>query len=137
MYAPCPGFRGRLLESFVALEAKLPTLAPSVFKRFFLPGFAFKAIVIGGGYATGWELAEFFLPSGPLGGLLGMFLSRLLWSFICTVAFLFARAMRSYDCGIALWPCGPDRPRLPDTRLCAPRCLRSAAPELWCLVAPL
>ena len=28
------------------------------FQRFLLPGFAFKAVVIGGGYATGRELAE-------------------------------------------------------------------------------
>ncbi|MES2772187.1 MAG: type II secretion system protein, partial [Pseudomonadota bacterium] len=31
------------------------------FQRFLLPGFAFKAVVIGGGYATGRELAEYFL----------------------------------------------------------------------------
>ena len=30
----------------------------SRFQRFLLPGFAFKAVVIGGGYATGRELAE-------------------------------------------------------------------------------
>jgi uncharacterized membrane protein YkvI len=30
------------------------------FQRFLPPGFAFKAVVIGGGYATGRELAEFF-----------------------------------------------------------------------------
>jgi uncharacterized membrane protein YkvI len=64
-----------------------------------LPGFAFKAVVIGGGYATGRELAEFFLPSGPLGGVLGMALSMVCWSVICTVTYLFARAMRSYDYG--------------------------------------
>ncbi len=32
------------------------------FQRFLLPGFAFKAVVIGGGYATGRELAE-YLPA--------------------------------------------------------------------------
>jgi len=74
-------------------------LGPSVFKRLFLPGFAFKAVVIGGGYATGRELAEFFLPSGPWGGLLGMVLAMALWSVICTVTFLFARSTRSYDYG--------------------------------------
>ena len=41
------------------------------FQRYLLPGFAFKAFVIGGGYATGRELAEFFLPAGPRGGLHG------------------------------------------------------------------
>ena len=38
---------------------------PSRFQRFLLPGLAFKAVVIGGGYATGRELAEFFLPQRP------------------------------------------------------------------------
>ena len=43
----------------------LPAMTPSRFQRFVLPGLAFKAVVIGGGYATGRELAEFFLPAGP------------------------------------------------------------------------
>jgi uncharacterized membrane protein YkvI len=72
---------------------------PSVFKRLFLPGFAFKAVVIGGGYATGRELAEYFLPSGPSGGLLGMLLAMAIWSIICMLTFLFARAVGSYDYG--------------------------------------
>jgi uncharacterized membrane protein YkvI len=71
----------------------------SVFKRLFLPGFAFKAVVIGGGYATGRELAEYFLPSGPWGGLLGMLLAMALWGVICAVTFLFARATHSHDYG--------------------------------------
>ena len=50
------------------------------FQRYLLPGFAFKAVVIGGGYATGRELVEFFLPSGPRGGLLGMLLAMAIWS---------------------------------------------------------
>ena len=37
----------------------------STFQRLILPGLAFKAAVIGGGYATGRELAEYFIPSGP------------------------------------------------------------------------
>ena len=32
------------------------------FRRYLLPGFVFEAAVIGGGYATGRELVEFFLP---------------------------------------------------------------------------
>ena len=35
------------------------------FRRYLLPGFVFEAAVIGGGYATGRELVEFFLPAGP------------------------------------------------------------------------
>jgi uncharacterized membrane protein YkvI len=74
-------------------------VAPSFFKRFLLPGFAFKAVVIGGGYATGRELAEFFLPSGPWGGLLGMLLAMACWSIVCAATFVFARATHSFDYG--------------------------------------
>jgi uncharacterized membrane protein YkvI len=69
----------------------------SRFQRFLLPGFAFKAVVIGGGYATGRELAEFFLPSGPWGGIAGMVLAMILWSAICVATFLFARAADARD----------------------------------------
>ena len=71
--------------------------APSWFQRFLLPGLAFKAVVIGGGYATGRELAEFFLPSGPWGGLLAMLLAMLIWSVVCALTFMFAQATRSFD----------------------------------------
>jgi uncharacterized membrane protein YkvI len=70
---------------------------PTWFQRFLLPGFAFKAVIIGGGYATGRELAEFFVPVGPLGGILAMALAMTLWSLICVVTFLFARMIRSND----------------------------------------
>ena len=70
---------------------------PSWFQRFLLPGFAFKAVVIGGGYATGRELAEFFMPSGPRGGVLGMLLAMLIWSVVCAATFVFARAARAHD----------------------------------------
>ncbi|MFT3790185.1 MAG: hypothetical protein QM741_03715 [Rudaea sp.] len=69
----------------------------SWFQRYLLPGFAFKAVVIGGGYATGRELAEFFLPSGPRGGLAAMLLAMLLWSIVCMATFLFARAHGARD----------------------------------------
>jgi uncharacterized membrane protein YkvI len=69
----------------------------SWFQRFVLPGFAFKAVVIGGGYSTGRELAEFFMPSGPWGGLAGMVLAMLIWSAVCVTTFLFARATQALD----------------------------------------
>ena len=75
-------------------EASRP---PTWFQRFLLPGFAFKAVVIGGGYATGRELAEYFLPSGPWGGLAAMLLSTILFSVICALTFLFARAVGARD----------------------------------------
>ena len=71
--------------------------ASTWFQRYLLPGFAFKAVVIGGGYATGRELVEFFLPSGPRGGLMGMLLAMVIWSAVCVVTFQFARATNSQD----------------------------------------
>ena len=67
------------------------------FQRYLLPGFAFKAVVIGGGYATGRELAEFFLPSGPWGGIAAMVLAMLIWAVVCVATFLFARVTGSRD----------------------------------------
>lgn len=72
-------------------------MSGSWFQRYLLPGFAFKAFVIGGGYATGRELAEFFLPAGPRGGLAGMAFAALIWSVVCIATFTFARATRSPD----------------------------------------
>jgi uncharacterized membrane protein YkvI len=69
----------------------------SWFQRYLLPGFAFKAVVIGGGYATGRELAEFFLPSGPRGGLLAMLLAMAIWSVVCAVTFCLAYATASWN----------------------------------------
>ena len=69
----------------------------SWFQRLLLPGFAFKAVVIGGGYATGRELAEFFLPSGPWGGLASMLLATLIWSAVTVLTFLYARAVGALD----------------------------------------
>jgi len=69
----------------------------SWFQRYLLPGFAFKAVIIGGGYATGRELAEFFLPAGPWGGFAAMVLAMLVWSLVCIATFLFARAHGARD----------------------------------------
>ena len=71
----------------------------SLFQRYLLPGFAFKAVVIGGGYATGRELAEYFLGNGPAAGALGMLVSLLCWSVLCVCTFLFAHATSSRDFG--------------------------------------
>lgn len=67
------------------------------FSRWLLPGLAFKAAVIGGGYATGREIAEFFLPAGPWGGLVGLGLATLIWSGMCVLTFRFARAHQARD----------------------------------------
>ena len=73
------------------------TVASTRFQRWILPGLAFKAAVIGGGYATGRELAEYFIPSGPQGGLLAITIAMLCWSAICALTFAVAHATRSVD----------------------------------------
>jgi uncharacterized membrane protein YkvI len=69
----------------------------SWFQRFLLPGFALKAVIIGGGYATGRELAEYFVPSGPWGGLAAMLLATLIWSVVSAMTFALARSLGAYD----------------------------------------
>ena len=73
------------------------TAQSSWFQRFILPGFAFKAVVIGGGYATGREIAEFFLPAGPWGGLAAILLAMTICSAVCIVTFAFAHAAGALD----------------------------------------
>ena len=69
----------------------------SWFQRFLLPGFALKAVIIGGGYATGRELAEYFVPSGPWGGLSAMLLATLIWSVVAALTFALAIKLGAYD----------------------------------------
>ena len=69
----------------------------SRFQRLLLPGFAFKAAVIGGGYATGRELAEYFIPSGPQGGVMAIAVAMVCWSVLCAITFALAHATRSFD----------------------------------------
>lgn len=70
---------------------------PSRFERLLLPGFAFKAVIIGGGYATGREITTFFLPSGPWYGLAAMTVATIAWSATCALTFVFARRTASQD----------------------------------------
>lgn len=74
-----------------------PAAGASWFQRFLLPGFALKAVIIGGGYATGRELAEYFVPSGPWGGLSAMLLATAIWSVVAALTFALARAFHAYD----------------------------------------
>jgi uncharacterized membrane protein YkvI len=67
------------------------------FQRTLLPGFALKGVIIGGGYATGRELAEFFMPAGPWGGLLAMGLAMLIWSGVAAITFALAQAWQTHD----------------------------------------
>ena len=69
----------------------------SFYRKYLLPGFVFQGIVIGGGYATGRELAEFFMPHGFLGGLLSMLVAALVWSLVMAVSFEICRITKEYD----------------------------------------
>ena len=69
----------------------------SRFNRWILPGLGVKAVVIGGGYATGRELAEFFLSVGPWGGLYAILFATLLFSVFCSLTFVLARRLATYD----------------------------------------
>ncbi len=68
------------------------------FRIYILPGVVFQSVVIAGGYGTGRELVEFFLKSGPAGGLYGMFLITVpMWAAIFALSFEFARVFKAYD----------------------------------------
>jgi uncharacterized membrane protein YkvI len=66
-------------------------------QKYLLPGLVFQGVVIGGGYATGRELAEFFLSHGPIGGLLSMAVAALVWSCVLAASFELSRLSHSYD----------------------------------------
>lgn len=68
-----------------------------LFRRWLLPGLVFQGVTIGGGYATGRELVQFFLPAGPWGGLLGMVVSMAVFSAVLAASFELVRLTRAYD----------------------------------------
>lgn len=62
-----------------------------------MPGFIFQSVVIGGGYATGRELIEFFFEAGPIGGLLGLLVSGVIFGLVLALSFELARISKAYD----------------------------------------
>lgn len=44
--------------------------AKTSWTKYVIPGFVFQQVVIGGGYGTGAEIAQFFGTQGLLGGFL-------------------------------------------------------------------
>jgi uncharacterized membrane protein YkvI len=70
---------------------------PSAFRRYLLPGFVFQSVVIAGGYGTGRELVEFFLTQGPLGGLLAILVTTVIWSAVSMATFELARLWGTFD----------------------------------------
>lgn len=74
-----------------------PVAGPTFFQRYLLPAFAMKGVIIGGGYATGRELAEYFLSHGAGGALMGMLLATGIWSLVAALTFALALHFRAYD----------------------------------------
>ena len=66
-------------------------------KKYFLPGFIFQSLIIGGGYGTGRELVEFFLTAGPVAGLMNMVTATIIWSFVLAICFELARSGQNYE----------------------------------------
>jgi uncharacterized membrane protein YkvI len=69
----------------------------SPWQRLWLPAFAFMSVVIGGGYATGREVVEFFMSAGPLGGLAGLVTTAVAWSVVAALSFDLAREAGAFD----------------------------------------
>ena len=67
------------------------------FMKYLVPGFIFQSVVIGGGYGTGAEIAQYFGVRGMVGGLLGMIVPTIVWSLLCAVTFEFTRLFRTFD----------------------------------------
>lgn len=65
--------------------------------HYLVPGFIFQSVVIGGGYGTGAEIAQYFGANGLVGGLLGMIVTMIVWSVLCAVTFEFVRVFRTFD----------------------------------------
>lgn len=67
--------------------------------RYLIPGFIFQSVVIGGGYGTGAEIAQFFGVSGMKGGLLGLLVTMVVWGIVCAITFEFCRVFKTFDYG--------------------------------------
>jgi uncharacterized membrane protein YkvI len=72
-------------------------VTPTAWQRIWLPSFAFMSVVIGGGYATGREIVEFFVQAGPARGLAGLAVTAAVWSVMSALSFDLAREAAAYD----------------------------------------
>lgn len=64
---------------------------------YLVPGFLFQSIIIGGGYGTGNEIAQYFAIHGLCFGIFGMIVTTLVWSLIAALTFDFCRVFKTYD----------------------------------------
>jgi uncharacterized membrane protein YkvI len=62
-----------------------------------IPSAVFQAVIFGGAYGTGREIAEFISVLGPIGGLLALAVAGFGWGLTMALSFEFARIRRTYD----------------------------------------
>lgn len=72
-------------------------MTDSWFQRYLLPGFIFQSVIIAGAYGSGKELEQFFLHLGPVGGLVGMAVTTIVFSIVLMASYEFARRYRLFD----------------------------------------
>ena len=65
--------------------------------RDLVPGFLFQSVVIGGGYGTGNEIAQYFGIHGMGAGIVGMIVTTLVWAVVAAATFEFCRVFKTYD----------------------------------------
>ena len=65
--------------------------------RYLIPGFLFQSVVIGGGYGTGNEIAQYFGIHGMGAGIVGMIVTTLVWAAVAAATFEFCRVFQTYD----------------------------------------
>jgi uncharacterized membrane protein YkvI len=62
-----------------------------------IPAAVFQAVIFGGAYGTGREVAEFISALGPFDGLLALTVAGLGWGLTMALSFELARLRRAYD----------------------------------------
>ena len=67
------------------------------FQRFLLPGLIVQSSVIAGAYGSGKELEQFFFGHGPIGGLLGMTVTMVIFGAVLMATYEFSRRFRLFD----------------------------------------
>ena len=67
------------------------------FYVYFVPGAIFQSIVVGGGYATGREIVEYFTRLGWSEGLLAIASAFLVFALVLSLTFEIGRIFKAYD----------------------------------------
>ena len=69
----------------------------STLRRYLVPGFVIRTVLIGATYSTGREIVEFFLRYGPVPSLIGLVITTAVYSLFCMLAFELARRYKVLD----------------------------------------